>query len=126
RLNMDFSFSAIDEAFREEVRAWLAEHLVGEFAELGIGANLGEGEQLETRRAWEQELAVGGWGGMGWASGDGGGAGAVTRARWSPTDQLLRRGAARSHLDDVRNRRAEAALPPPDPRGRRVLVPRVQ
>jgi len=63
---MDFAFSATDEAFRDEVRVWLADHLVGEFAALGTGANLGEGAELETRQAWEQELATGGWVGMGW------------------------------------------------------------
>ena len=54
---MDFAFSEVDEAFRSEVREWLAEHLVGEFAALGTSADLGEGPQLETRKAWEQELA---------------------------------------------------------------------
>ncbi len=63
---MDFSFSAEDEAFRTEVKAWLAEHLVGGFAALGPGSNLGEGSELDVRRAWERELASGGWVGMGW------------------------------------------------------------
>jgi alkylation response protein AidB-like acyl-CoA dehydrogenase len=69
---MDFAFSPIDETFRGEVQAWLAEHLVGEFAALGGGANLGEGAELETRRAWERELASGGWVGMGWPAEYGG------------------------------------------------------
>ena len=63
---MDFSFSEADEAFRSEVRAWLAQHLVGDFAALGGGSDIGEGEQLELRKAWERELASGGWIGMGW------------------------------------------------------------
>src|SRR6187402_1970494 len=69
---MDFAFSATDEAFRDEVRGWLTEHLVGEFAALGMSANLGEGAELEIRKAWEQELASGGWVGMGWPSEYGG------------------------------------------------------
>ena len=69
---MDFSFSEADEAFREEVRQWLAEHLVGEFAALGGGAGVGEGEELELRKAWERELASGGWVGMGWPAAYGG------------------------------------------------------
>jgi alkylation response protein AidB-like acyl-CoA dehydrogenase len=63
---MDFTFSAEDEAFRQEVRSWLAEHLVGEFAALGTGSDLGSGAELDVRRAWERELAGGGWVGMGW------------------------------------------------------------
>ena len=63
---MEFRFSDVDEAFRSEVRAWLDEHLVGEFATLGTGGNLGEGHELAVRRAWERELAAGGWVGIGW------------------------------------------------------------
>ncbi len=63
---MEFTFSTEDEAFRVEVRAWMAEHLVGEYAALGTGADMGEGDELEVRRAWERELAAGGWVGMGW------------------------------------------------------------
>lgn len=44
----------------------MAEHLVGEFATLGTGSDMGEGAELETRRAWERKLASGGWVGMGW------------------------------------------------------------
>jgi alkylation response protein AidB-like acyl-CoA dehydrogenase len=69
---VDFSFSAVDEAFREEVRTWLVDHLVGEFAALGTGAKLGEGAELEVRKAWERELATGGWVGMGWPAEYGG------------------------------------------------------
>ncbi len=63
---MDFTFSAADDAFRDEVRTWLSEHLVGEFAALGTGANMGEGDELDVRRAWERELAAGGWVGIAW------------------------------------------------------------
>jgi len=69
---MDFAFSAEDERFRDEVRGWLTEHLIGEFAALNTTANLGEGAELETRKAWERELASGGWVGMGWPSAYGG------------------------------------------------------
>jgi alkylation response protein AidB-like acyl-CoA dehydrogenase len=69
---MDFSFSEADEAFRDEAKTWLAEHLAGEFAALGAVANLGAGAELDTLRAWEQELASGGWIGMGWPSEYGG------------------------------------------------------
>jgi alkylation response protein AidB-like acyl-CoA dehydrogenase len=69
---MDLTFSDADEAFRDEVRAWLTDHLVGEFAALGTGADLGDGVELATRRAWERELASGGWVGMGWPAEYGG------------------------------------------------------
>jgi alkylation response protein AidB-like acyl-CoA dehydrogenase len=69
---MDLTYSAADEAFREEVRTWLAEHLVGEFAELGTGLELGERHELELRKAWERELSSGGWVGLTWPAEYGG------------------------------------------------------
>ena len=69
---MDLTFSDADEAFRDEVRGWLTDHLVGAFAALGTGADLGDEAALETRRAWEHELASGGWVGMGWPAEYGG------------------------------------------------------
>ena len=44
---MDFLDTPAEAAFRDEVRTWLADHLVGEFAELGGGG----GPSDET--AWE-------------------------------------------------------------------------
>ena len=69
---MEFTFSEEDEAFRREVQAWMAAHLVGDFAALGTGSKLGEGEELEVRKAWERELSSGGWVGMGWPEAYGG------------------------------------------------------
>ena len=60
-------------AFREEVRTWLAEHLVGAFAALvGSGGPGREHEHVELRIAWERELGAGGWIGLGWPSSVGG------------------------------------------------------
>jgi alkylation response protein AidB-like acyl-CoA dehydrogenase len=68
---MDFTFSQEDEAFRAEVQQWLAEHLVGEFRELGTGgARTDDG--MELRKAWERELSSGGWVGLGWPKAYGG------------------------------------------------------
>ncbi|MGI5376212.1 acyl-CoA dehydrogenase family protein [Streptomyces sp. CA-251387] len=50
---MDFGFTAEDEAFRAEVRAWLSEH-----AESG-----------QDRRVWERTLGKAGWIGLGWPEG---------------------------------------------------------
>ncbi len=78
---MEFTFSPDDESFRDQVRTWMTEHLVGEFAQLGSGMDLGEGDELDVRRAWERELAAGGWVGIGWPKEYGG--------RDLPVTQLL-------------------------------------
>ncbi|MEU1270396.1 acyl-CoA dehydrogenase family protein [Streptomyces sp. NPDC005799] len=50
---MDFGFTAEDEAFRTEARAWLAEHVDSE----------------QDRRTWERTLGKAGWIGLGWPEG---------------------------------------------------------
>jgi alkylation response protein AidB-like acyl-CoA dehydrogenase len=57
--------SADDVEFRDEVRAWLAEHLVGEFATFGGRGAAASDEGFEVRARWEKELARGGWLGLG-------------------------------------------------------------
>ncbi len=53
--------------FRAEVREWLADNLVGEFAELkGLGGPGREHEAFEERRAWNQHLATAGLTCLGW------------------------------------------------------------
>ncbi|MFE4720849.1 acyl-CoA dehydrogenase, partial [Streptomyces sp. NPDC056728] len=55
------------EEFRAEIRAWLADHLVGEFAELrGRGGPGREHEAFEGRLAWERHMAAHGWTCVGW------------------------------------------------------------
>lgn len=64
---MDVRFSAADEAFRLEVRAWLEDNLVGEFAALRGRGGSGDLEgAVDVRRAWEKRLADGGWTCVGW------------------------------------------------------------
>ncbi|MFF5780654.1 acyl-CoA dehydrogenase family protein [Streptomyces virginiae] len=64
---MDFSFGAEDEELRGRARAWLAEHLVGPYAQaVGLGGPGSEHEGTGIRRAWERELGRGGWIGQGW------------------------------------------------------------
>ncbi|GGS04979.1 acyl-CoA dehydrogenase [Streptomyces aureoverticillatus] len=64
---MDFGFGPADEEFRREARAWLEEHLTGEFAAAaGRGGPGSEHERGDVRRAWERELGRGGWIGIGW------------------------------------------------------------
>ncbi|MGO9695748.1 MAG: acyl-CoA dehydrogenase family protein [Mycobacterium sp.] len=55
------------EEFRAEVRDWLADNLVGEFAALrGLGGPGREHEAFEERRAWNQHLAAAGLTCLGW------------------------------------------------------------
>ncbi|MFI7403539.1 acyl-CoA dehydrogenase family protein [Streptomyces sp. NPDC049541] len=50
---MDFGFSAQDEAFRSEAKAWLSGHV----------------DAGRDRRAWERTLGKAGWIGLGWSEG---------------------------------------------------------
>jgi alkylation response protein AidB-like acyl-CoA dehydrogenase len=64
---MDLRFSDSEEAFRATVRAWLGEHLDGEFRHLrGTGGPGHEHELVEGRMAWERTLGAAGWVGLGW------------------------------------------------------------
>jgi alkylation response protein AidB-like acyl-CoA dehydrogenase len=70
---VDFRFSAEDEEFRAEFRAWLGANLVGEFAEFGGRGGPGdEHEGFELRLAWERRLADGAWTCVGWPTEHGG------------------------------------------------------
>ena len=61
---MDFHETPEDTAFRAEVQAWLAEHLVGRYAAIGEGQDLTASR--EDRAAWEHELGRAGWIGVSW------------------------------------------------------------
>jgi len=64
---VNLSFSSEDEAFRDEVRGWLNDHLVGEFTALRGRGGLGDMDaMIEGRLAWERELAAGRWTCLGW------------------------------------------------------------
>ncbi|TSD95681.1 acyl-CoA dehydrogenase [Skermania sp. ID1734] len=53
--------------FAEEIRDWLADNLVGEFAQLrGLGGPGREHEAYEERLAWDRHLAAAGWTCLGW------------------------------------------------------------
>ncbi|SDK23085.1 hypothetical protein SAMN05428985_103120 [Nocardioides sp. YR527] len=70
---MDLTYSAEDEAFRAEVREWLADHLVGEWAALrGTGGNGRDHESYEGRLAWNRYLSSHGWTCLGWPEEHGG------------------------------------------------------
>jgi alkylation response protein AidB-like acyl-CoA dehydrogenase len=64
---MDLRDGPEDVAFRAEVRRFLDENVVGEFAELkGRGGSGDETFGFEVRRRWEKVLAEGGWTCLGW------------------------------------------------------------
>ncbi len=64
---MELRFSAEDEAFRQEARAWLTDRLSGEFAVVrGRGGPGDEHELFDERLAWERALGDAGWIGIGW------------------------------------------------------------
>jgi alkylation response protein AidB-like acyl-CoA dehydrogenase len=53
--------AAEDREFVEELRTWLAQHLVGEFARVGPVGGPADDAEWEIRRAWEVELAADRW-----------------------------------------------------------------
>ncbi len=50
---MDFRDTPAEAAFRDEVRTWLSEHLVGEFAEIGPGGGPADETGYDLRIEWE-------------------------------------------------------------------------
>jgi alkylation response protein AidB-like acyl-CoA dehydrogenase len=70
---MDLRFTADQERFRAEARAWLTDRLGGRFATVrGRGGPGDEHELFEERLAWEQELGRDAWIGLGWPAEYGG------------------------------------------------------
>ena len=64
---MDLRDRPEDEAFRKEVRAWMSDHVVGDYADLGgRGGSGDETYGLDVRLRWERELADAGWTCLGW------------------------------------------------------------
>src|SRR5262245_32762148 len=64
---VDLSYSAEDQAFRAEVRGWLADHLTGDWAQLrGLGGSGRDHEAHAERVAWNRLLAEHGWTCVGW------------------------------------------------------------
>jgi alkylation response protein AidB-like acyl-CoA dehydrogenase len=61
---VDFKDTPGEASFREEVRTWLAEHLVGEFAGIGRGRGLADDADWDIRMEWERTLGRAGWIGL--------------------------------------------------------------
>jgi len=64
--------SKADEEFRDEVRTWLDEHMVGDFVGTADRGGPDDDDNWELRRAWERELAAGNWLGLSWPAQYGG------------------------------------------------------
>ncbi len=63
----DVELTGDDERFRRDAAAWLADHVVGEYAELkGRGGPGDEDVGFDVRVAWEHELGKAGFIGLGW------------------------------------------------------------
>jgi alkylation response protein AidB-like acyl-CoA dehydrogenase len=63
---VDLELTPKEQEFRDELRGWLDEHLVGEFAEhRGIGGPASD-EGWDIRVRWDKELSSGGWLGLTW------------------------------------------------------------
>jgi alkylation response protein AidB-like acyl-CoA dehydrogenase len=63
---MDVDIAPRESQFRQEVRQWFEEHLVGDFAaHRGVGSPTDD-TAWDVRVAWEKELAAGGWLGLTW------------------------------------------------------------
>jgi alkylation response protein AidB-like acyl-CoA dehydrogenase len=90
---MELRDSAEEAAFRQEARAWLAEHLQGEFATLrGRGGTGDQTYAFATRLAWEHALAAGNWTCLGWPAEAGGrGASVAEQVIWN--EEYARAGA---------------------------------
>src|SRR5262249_59528963 len=69
---MDFLDSPAEAAFRDEVRTWLADHLVGEFAEVGGRGGPADESHWEVRLEWEKLLGRDRWVGLDWPEAYGG------------------------------------------------------
>jgi alkylation response protein AidB-like acyl-CoA dehydrogenase len=63
---MDFRDSPEEAAFRAEVRAWLAEHLTGDFAALGSVGGPADEQGWDVRLEWERVLGRDRWVGVSW------------------------------------------------------------
>ncbi len=120
--------------FRAEVRRWLADNLVGEFAALkGLGGPGREDEAFEERRAWNQHLAKAGLTCLGWPV-EHGGRGLSVAHRVAFYEEYARADAPDkvNHFGEellgptliaYGTRRAAAAIPAEDPRRDRAVVP---
>ena len=99
---MDVRLAPADEAFRSDVRDWLAAHVVGEFSALkGAGGPGLEHEGFHVRVAWERELGAAGWIGLGWPTAMGGrGASITEQIIWAEEYARIQAPARVNHMGE--------------------------
>ncbi|MGD9703709.1 MAG: acyl-CoA dehydrogenase family protein [Acidimicrobiia bacterium] len=68
----DTALTDADRAFVDELRAWLSEHLTGDFKAAGPVGGPADDTAWEIRRAWETELAAARWLNVSWPEAYGG------------------------------------------------------
>ena len=125
---MDLTLSPAEEAFRDELREWLAANNPGR-------EPAGDEAAFQFRLDWQRQLHDAGWAGVSWPK-EYGGRGAtlveqaifneeVVRARTPSVANVLAPRDGRPDRHRARHRGAAKALPAADPVGRRDLVPGV-
>jgi alkylation response protein AidB-like acyl-CoA dehydrogenase len=68
----DLDLDGQDAVFRDELRTWLAEHLVGEFKAAGPVGGPADDTAWDLRVEWERQLAAARWLNVSWPKGYGG------------------------------------------------------
>lgn len=63
---MDFRYSASEERFRGELRAWLADHLPRHFGPGELSEEVDPDARFEKMLAWHRAMHAGGWVGIHW------------------------------------------------------------
>jgi alkylation response protein AidB-like acyl-CoA dehydrogenase len=71
--------SDADRDFRDEVRTWLNEHLIGDFVGTADRGGPDDDDNWDLRRAWERELGAGNWLGLSWPTEYGGRSASMTQ-----------------------------------------------
>jgi alkylation response protein AidB-like acyl-CoA dehydrogenase len=100
---MNTDLAGLDDAVvRTEVRTWLADHVVGEFASLaGRGGPGDEDYGWDVRVAWERELGAAGWIGLGWPVEHGGrGASLAQQIIWAEEYSRAQAPARTNHMGE--------------------------
>jgi len=88
---MDLGFTAEEEAFRHEVRAWLEANLPADRKQGGMGGYRDE-EDTQLQRDWQRRLYEGGWLKLGWPK-EAGGRGATPVMQAIYQEELAQAGA---------------------------------
>ena len=69
---MDLSYTAAEEEFRRELRAWLQANIPAEWRRPGFWSALDDDESFQLRREWERDKAEAGFAGIEWPTEYGG------------------------------------------------------